>query len=165
MRDHLLAVGLTLGVLLALLLLPVAAWVRRRRLRLDARDDAERVEAEWASLISRLGDIGIAPPAGSTPRQAGARLTSDAILTGDSKAAMGRIVDTVERARYAPPHTPVGDVGDDARAVWKAAVSARQRSDRARAYLVPGDGVRQWNDAKDAALDWPRQAWARVRRR
>ncbi|GAA4123871.1 DUF3488 and transglutaminase-like domain-containing protein [Knoellia locipacati] len=164
-RDNLLTIGIVLGIILSLLLLPVAAWVRRRRMRLDARDDAERVEAEWASLISRLGDIGIAPPAGSTPGQAGARLTHDAILTGDSKAAMGRIVDTVERARYAPPSTPIDDVGEDAKAVWKAAVSARQRGDRARAYLVPGDGVQQWNDVKDAALDWPRQAWARLRRR
>ena len=134
-------------------------------MRLDARDDAERVEAEWASLISRLGDIGISPPTGSTPRQAGARLTHDAILTGDSKAAMGRIVDTVERARYAPPHTPIDDVSGDARTVWRAAVSARQRSARARAYLAPSDGVRQWNDVRDAALDWPRRAWLRLRRR
>ena len=164
-RDHALTIGVTLGILLSLLLLPVAAWLRRRRIRLDARDDAERVEAEWASLISRLGDIGIAPPAGSTPRQAGARLIHDAILTGDSKAAMGRVVDTVERARYAPPHTPIDDVSGDARDVWKAAFSARQRSDQVRAFLVPGDGVRQLDDAKDALLDWPRNAWSRLRRR
>jgi hypothetical protein len=164
-RDHVLAIGVVLGIALSLLLLPVAAWRRRRRMRIEARDDAERVEVEWASLISRLGDIGISPPSGSTPRQAGARLTHDAVLTGDSKAAMGRIVDTLERARYAPPHTPIDDVSDDARAVWKAAFSARQRSDQARAYLVPGDGVRQWNDTKDAVLDWPRQAWSRLRRR
>ncbi|GGB88771.1 hypothetical protein N798_09140 [Knoellia flava TL1] len=164
-RDNLLTIGVVIGIVLSLLLLPVAAWMRRRRLRLDARDDAERVEAEWASLISRLGDIGIAPPVGSTPRQAGARLTHDAILSGDSKAAMGRLVDTVERARYAPPRTPVDDVSDDARTVWRAAVSARQRSDQVRAYLVPSDGLRQWNDAKDAVLDWPRRAWLRLRRR
>lgn len=164
-RERLVAIGVVLGIILSLLLLPVAAWLRRRRLRLDARDDAERVEAEWASLISRLGDIGIAPPTGSTPRQAGAQLTHDAILTGDSKAAMGRIVTTVERARYAPPNTPIDDISGDARVVWKDAVSARQGSDRARAYLVPGDGVRQWNDAKDAVVDWPRSAWARLRRR
>lgn len=164
-RDHALTIGLGLGILLSLLLLPVAAWMRRRRMRLEARDDAERVEAEWASLISRLGDIGISPPSGSTPRQAGARLTHDAVLTGDSKAAMGRIVDTLERARYAPPHTAIDDVSDDARAVWKAAYSARQRSAQARAYLVPSDGVRQWNDAKDAMFDWPRRAWSRLRRR
>lgn len=163
--DRVLPISIVLAVILSLLLLPVAAWQRRRRLRLDARDDAERVEAEWASLISRLGDIGIAPPAGSTPRQAGARLTHDAILSGDSKAAMGRIVDTVERARYAPPHTAIGDVSGDARTVWRAAVSARQRSDQARAYLFPGDGVRQWNDVRDMVADWPRSAWARLRRR
>lgn len=162
--DHLLTILVVLIVVLSLLLLPVAAWLRRRRLRVAARDDAERVEADWASLISRLGDIGIAPPYGSTPRQAGARLTHDAILSGESKEAMGRIVATVERARYAPPHAEIPDVSGDARTVWKAAFSARQRSDQVRAYLVPGDGVRQWSEVKDALVRWPRAAWSRLRR-
>ncbi|WP_353950405.1 DUF3488 and transglutaminase-like domain-containing protein [Knoellia sp. S7-12] len=163
--DHLLALAVVLAIVLSLLLLPVAAWLRRRQLRTAARDDAERVEADWASLISRLGDIGIAPPDGSTPRQAGAQLTHDATLSGESKEAMGRLVATVERARYAPPQAEIADVSGDARTVWKAAVSARQRSDQVRAYLVPGDGLRQWSDAKDALLDWPRAAWRRLRRR
>jgi hypothetical protein len=164
LTEHLLTVLVLLAVVLSLLLLPVAAAVRRRRLRAAARDDAERVEAEWASLISRLGDIGIAPPVGSTPRQAGARLTHDALLSGEPKEAMGRIVATVEQARYAPPHAPIGDVGADARTVWKAALSARQRSDQVRAHLFPRDGVRQWNDSRRALLEWPRAAWARLRR-
>ena len=164
LTDNALAILVAIGVVLALLLLPVAAWARRRRLRLDARDDAERVEADWASLISRLGDIGIAPPPGSTPRQAGTRLTQDAILSGEPKEAMGRIVATVERARYAPARTEIPDVSQDARTVWHAALSARQRSDQARAFLIPSDGVRQWNDVKEAAVRWPRDAWRRLRR-
>ncbi|MFC7488349.1 transglutaminase TgpA family protein [Knoellia sp. CPCC 206453] len=162
--DNLFVLVVLLAVVLSLLLLPVAARVRRRRLRIAARDDAERVEAEWASLISRLGDIGIAPPDGSTPRQAGARLTQDAILSGRSKEAMGRIVATVERARYAPPQAQIPDVHADAKTVWKAALSARQRSDQVRAHLVPGDGLRQWRDTRDAVVDWPRAAWSRLRR-
>lgn len=165
LTDNLLTIMVLLAIVLSLLLLPVAARVRRQRLRSAARDDAERVEADWASLISRLGDIGIAPPDGSTPRQAGAQLTHDAVLSGDPKEAMGRIVATVEQARYARPHAPISDVSADARTVWKAAISARQRSDRARAYLFPRDGVRQWNDSRDALLDWPRAAWSRLRRR
>jgi hypothetical protein len=165
LTDNALTVLVGLAVVLALLLLPVGAWARRRRLRLEARDDAERVEADWASLISRLGDIGIAPPAGSTPRQAGTRLTEDAILSGEPKEAMGRIVATVERARYAPPRADIPDVSADARTVWHAALSARQRSDQARAFLFPADGVRQWNDVRDAVVGWPREAWRRLRRR
>lgn len=165
LTDNLLTFVVILAIILSLLLLPVAAALRRRRLRAAARDDAERVEADWASLISRLGDIGIAPPDGSTPRQAGARLTHDAVLSGEPKEAMGRIVATVERARYAPPNSPIGDVSSDARTVWKAALSARQRSDQARAHLFPRDGVRQWGDAKDALVEWPRAAWSRLRRR
>ncbi|EAP98619.1 putative membrane protein [Janibacter sp. HTCC2649] len=162
--DNLLVLVILLAVVLSLLLLPVAARLRRQRLRSAARDDAERVEAEWASLISRLGDIGIAPPDGSTPRQAGARLTHDAILSGEPKEAIGRIVATVERARYAPPQAEIPDVHADARTVWKAALSARQRSDQVRAYLVPGDGVRQWRETKDSVVAWPRNAWSRLRR-
>ncbi|WP_156996554.1 transglutaminase TgpA family protein [Knoellia aerolata] len=164
LSDNALAIVVALATVMALLLLPVAAWARRRRLRLEARDDAERVEADWASLISRLGDIGIAPPPGSTPRQAGTRLTHDAILSGEPKEAMGRIVATVERARYAPPRSDIPDVSADARTVWQAALSARQRSDQARAYLFPADGIRQWNDVKDAVARWPRDAWRRLRR-
>ena len=77
---------------------------------------------------------------------------------------MGRIVATVERARYAPPHAEIADLSSDARTVWKAAFSARQRSDQMRAYLVPGDGLRQWAEAKDALAAWPRAAWSRLRR-
>lgn len=164
LTDNLLTLLVVLAIILSVLLLPFAARLRRRRLRLAARDDAERVEADWASLISRLGDIGIAPPDGSTPRQAGAQLTHDAILSAEPKAAMGRIVATVERARYAPPRAEIPDVSGDAKTVWKAALSARQRSDQLRAHLVPGDGVRQWNDAREAFLDWPRNAWRRLRR-
>ncbi|MEO6019827.1 MAG: DUF3488 and transglutaminase-like domain-containing protein [Knoellia sp.] len=165
LTDNLLTTAILLAIILSLVLLPVAARVRRRRMRASARDDAERVEADWASLISRLGDIGIAPPDGSTPRQAGARLTHDAILSGEPKEAMGRIVATVEQARYAPPHAPINDVSADAKTVWKAAIAARQRSDQARAYLFPRDGVRQWTDARDALVEWPRAAWSRLRRR
>lgn len=162
--DNLLVLVVLLAIVLSLLLLPVAARVRRRRLRLAARDDAERVEADWASLISRLGDIGIAPPDGSTPRQAGARLTHDAILSGESKEAMGRIVTTVERARYAPPRAEIPDVHTDAKTVWKAALSARQRSDQIRAHLFPSDGFRQWAEVKDALVTWTRAARARLLR-
>jgi transglutaminase-like putative cysteine protease len=164
LSENVLTIVVALATVLALLLLPVAAWVRRRRLRLEARDDAERVEADWASLISRLGDIGISPPPGSTPRQAGTRLAQDAVLSGEPKEAMGRIVATVERARYAPPRSEIPDVSKDARTVWQAALSARQRSDQARAYLFPADGVRQWTDVKNAVVGWPRQAWRRLRR-
>ncbi|KGN29877.1 hypothetical protein N802_10305 [Knoellia sinensis KCTC 19936] len=165
LTDNLLAIGFVVSLVLSLLLVPVAAWMRRRRLRNAARDDAERVEADWAALISRLGDIGIAPPSGSTPRQAGTQLTHDAILSGESKQAMGRIVATVERARYAPPQASLDDVSGDTKTVWKAAASARQRSDRARAYLFPSDGMRQWGDLRADLARWPREAWSRLRRR
>ncbi|PRY56086.1 uncharacterized protein DUF4129 [Knoellia remsis] len=164
-RQNFLTVLAVVVLVIALLLVPAAAWVRRRRRRASARDDAERVEAEWASLVSRLGDLGFAPPDGASPRQAGARLTDDAVLRGEPQEAMGRIVSTLERARYAPPQATFDDVAPDARTVWRAALGTRQRSDRIRAHLLPGDGIRQWSDLRSGVLDWPRRAWSRLRRR
>ncbi|MFW5470282.1 hypothetical protein ACOCJ4_09575 [Knoellia sp. CPCC 206435] len=71
---------------------------------------------------------------------------------------------SIERARYAPPRAEIPDVSHDTRTVWHAALSARQRSDQARAFLFPADGVRQWNDVRDAVVRWPREAWRRLRR-
>ncbi len=143
--------ALTLLVLLLvvvlLLLVPTAAAVARSRARQRARDEAERVEAEWESLVLRLGDIGVTAADGATPRQASAQLSKAAYLTADEGAALGRVVATLEGARYAPPGGQVGDVAADARAVWRAALSRRRRVDRARALLLPEEGLRWWRTA------------------
>jgi hypothetical protein len=119
--------------------------VARRRARRRARDDAERVEAEWESLVLRLGDIGLVASEGATPRQASQQLGRAAYLTDEEGAALGRVVATLERARYARPGgDPVTDVEEDARTVWRAALSRRRRLDRARALLLPEEGLRWW---------------------
>ena len=68
-----------------------------------ARDDADRVEAEWQSLLLRLQDIGFVPPDGATPRQTSRQIGHDAYLSTDESDALGRVVGTLERARYARP--------------------------------------------------------------
>jgi transglutaminase-like putative cysteine protease len=152
-------------VLLALLAVPVGAWVRRAGARRAARDEAERVEAEWQELVSRLGDIGISAPPGATPRQVGRHVTSAAYLDQASGSALGRVVATLERARYAAPGAPVADVRPDARRVWRAASGTRRWPDRVRAALLPADGFRQWREARETVGRTPRAAWARLRDR
>ena len=136
-----------LVVLLALLIaaiVPFGAWLSRRRARAAALDDADRVEAEWQSLLLRLQDIGFVPPDGATPRQASRTIGHDAYLTPDENDALGRVVTTLERARYARPGADLVDVTDDARTVWRGALSRRRRTDRARALLLPEEGKQMW---------------------
>ena len=146
-----------LVVLLALLLaaiVPFGAWLSRRRARAAARDDAERVEAEWQSLLLRLQDIGFVPPDGATPRQASRQIGHDAYLTPDENDALGRVVTTLERARYARAGTDLVDVSDDARTVWRGALSRRRRGDRARALLLPEEGKLMWRGLGRSLLFW-----------
>ncbi|MEO5610172.1 MAG: DUF3488 and transglutaminase-like domain-containing protein [Ornithinibacter sp.] len=135
---------LVLG-LLGASVVPLGAWLARRRARRAARDDAERVEAQWQSLLLRLQDIGLVPPEGATPRQASRLLGRDAYLSAEENAALGRVTATLEQARYAPPGTVLDDVTDDSRTVWRAALSRRRRPARLRAALLPQEGLRHWS--------------------
>ena len=146
-----------LVVLLALLIaaiVPFGAWLSRRRARAAALDDADRVEAEWQSLLLRLQDIGFVPPDGATPRQASRTIGHDAYLTPDENDALGRVVTTLERARYARPGADLVDVTDDARTVWRGALSRRRRTDRARALLLPEEGKQMWRSLGRSLLFW-----------
>ncbi len=148
-----------LVVLLALLIaaiVPFGAWLSRRRARAAALDDADRVEAEWQSLLLRLQDIGFVPPDGATPRQASRTIGHDAYLTPDENDALGRVVTTLERARYARPGAELVDVTDDARTVWRGALSRRRRTDRARALLLPEEGKQMWRSLGRSLLFWRR---------
>ncbi len=143
-RRNLATVGGVLAVLVLGALTPLGAWLARRRSRRRARDDAERVEAEWQSLLLRLGDIGIVPGDGDTPRQASRHLGRAAYLGPDEDAALGRVVATLEQARYARPGASLPDVREDADTVWRAALGRRRRGDRVRALLLPEEGRRHW---------------------
>jgi hypothetical protein len=145
--DNLTVIGVLLLAALGVAVVPFGAWLARRRARRSARDDAERVEAEWQSLLLRLQDVGLVPPDGATPRQASRLLGRDAYLSTEENAALGRVTDTLEHARYAPPGTSLDDVSDDSRTVWRAARSRRRRPARLRAMLLPQEGLRHWSGA------------------
>lgn len=142
--SHRTALLVALVVLLALAVVPAGGWLARRGARRRARDDAERVEAEWASLVSRLGDLGVVAGDGSTPRQASGELSKAAYLRPEEGEALGRVVATLEQSRYARPGADLADVSGDARTVWRAALGRRRRVDRLRALLLPDEGLRHW---------------------
>ncbi|MGL5931083.1 MAG: transglutaminaseTgpA domain-containing protein [Dermatophilaceae bacterium] len=147
-RDRLPIVVIALLAGLSLSAVPVAAWLTRRRARRDAHDDAELVEVQWQSLLLRLADVGLVPPDGATPRQASRAISQTAYLDAGENEALGRVVATLERARYAAPGTgALPDVTADARTVRLAAFSRRRRSDRIRATLLPEEGRRRWRHA------------------
>lgn len=118
---------------------PLLAGIRRRHRYRRALDDAERVEASWQSLISRVGDVGITAPPGASPRATGQFIVSSARLSGPDAEAMRSVVATVERARYAEPGQVLLDVRPPAEAVWTAVARTRPARTRLRALVFPTD--------------------------
>jgi hypothetical protein len=152
--DHATTILVLLLAGLAVAVVPLGAWLARRRARRRARDDAERVEAEWQSLLLRLQDIGYVPQDGATPRQASRQIGHAAYLSSDETQALGRVVSTLELARYARPGSDLDDVADDARTVWRGALSRRRRADRVRALLLPEEGRRHWRQGLRRLVPW-----------
>ncbi len=157
-----------LWVLLALvvgflgsLAVPLAARARLRRRLKDAPDDSTRVEIEWQAMVERLGDLGVIPPRGSTPRQAGRFYQREAYLEGEESQALRRVVDGLERSRYAPPGTTVTDVRPDTQHVVKAVSGVRRRKDRLRAAWWPSDGLLEWRERRERVARMARAPWER----
>jgi transglutaminase-like putative cysteine protease len=140
----------TLTGLLGALVVPTAAlWSRRRRL---ARADtaAEWVEVEWEHLTSSLGDLGIAPAPSRTPQQLHAYYDQEALLESAASQALGRVVQTVERSRYAVSSPPRDqEFAADTRRILRAAAANRAGRDRLKAALWPSSGITQLRSAKD----------------
>jgi len=144
--------GFLLG-LLGLLVVPAAAWWRRRRSLSRARTAAQRVELHWELLTSSLGDLGIPAEPSRTPRQLRAYYDREAMLDGAASQALGRVVQTLERSRYAQSDTAPDDLWPDAQAVSKAAAANRAGRQRLRAALWPSSGVIALRSA-GAMLAW-----------
>lgn len=160
---------LLISLVLALLgavSVPAAARARHRR-ALHEADASERVEVEWQTMVRRIADLGVEPPPGSTPRQAGQFLRREAYLAGEDAEALSRVVATLERSRYAPPGAPMADIGTDSRAVVHAVRTSRRRKDRLRAAWLPQEGLQEWHNVWYAVTSAPGRglAWARARLR
>ena len=143
----------SLAGLIGSLVVPTAARWRRRRDLGAAHTSAKRVEVHWQLLTSSLGDLGIALAPSRTPRQLRAYYDREAFLEGAASAALGRVVQTLERSRYAAPGPIPDDLAADARHVLRAAAATRRRRDRIRAALWPSGGLAQLRSAR-ADLAW-----------
>lgn len=150
---------------LAVLAVPAGSWLDARRARRRARNDAERVEAQWHQLMDQLTDLGVPPEGSATPRQAGAQLVDRAALATPDAAAMARVVATLERARYAAADGSELDMQEDADTVRRAVSARRRRRVRVTARLWPRSGVRYWRRALAATIGRPRRAWRMLRRK
>lgn len=140
--------GSVIGLLGSLVVPTAARWRRRRNLS-AARTAAQRVEVQWELLTSSLGDLGIAPAPSRTPRQLLAYYERAADLEGPASAALGRVVQTLERTRYAAAGSATDSLVDDARQVLQAAAATRRPRDRIRAALWPSTGLAQLRSARD----------------
>jgi transglutaminase-like putative cysteine protease len=156
------------GLLGGLVVPTAAAWHRRSRRR-SASTPAEVVEAEWESLTSRLADLGMPAPPSRTPRQLRDFYDREAFLAPDAAEALGRVVQTLERSRYARPSAQALSIEPDAEQVLRAVAVSRRRQDRVRAAVWPDSGVAALRMAT-GRLSWGVRAPARsvrewVRRR
>lgn len=166
-RRTAIVLWIVLGVLAGLLgavAVPLAARSRRRRRLKHAHDEAARVEAQWQSMVERLGDLGVIPPRGSTPRQAGQFYQREAYLEGEQTTALRRVVDGLERSRYTRPgSSTIVDVGPDTATVVKAVAGVRRRKDRLRATWWPTEGVDEWRDRRETMSAILRKPVDRIR--
>lgn len=133
--------------LLGALVVPTAALWRRRRAMSTVRTDSERVEVQWELLTSSLDDLGIAPAPTRTPRQLHAYYDRAALLDVAPSEALGRVVQALERSRYALPLPFPDGLSADVRQVLKAAAATREGKDRFRAVMWPSSGIAQLGSA------------------
>jgi len=144
--------GSLVGLFGSLIVPTAALWRRRRRLS-TAHTAAQRVEVQWELLTSSLADLGIAPAPSRTPRQLRAYYDREAFLEGAASQALGRVVQTLERSRYAMSAPPPDDLTTDARQVLRAAAAAREHRNRLRAALWPSSGITALRSAR-AHIAW-----------
>jgi hypothetical protein len=150
------------GLLGGLVVPTAAAWQRRSRRR-SASTPAEVVEAEWEFLTSRLADLGVPAPPSRTPRQLSEFYGREAFLDDDAAQALGRVLQTLERSRYARPSAQAVSIAPDAQQVLRAVAVTRRRQDRLRAAVWPTSGVDALRSAT-RRLSWAMQAPARALR-
>lgn len=127
-------------------LLPLAAAVVTRRRRWTrAGTRSERAEAAWDELRQRIGDLGARWAASWTPRALAARVIADHSLGGTERAALGRLVEDLEAARYARPSAdggrPAEELQADVRTVTAGVAAAAGTRTRRRARWLPRSGV------------------------
>ncbi|NYF97038.1 transglutaminaseTgpA domain-containing protein [Janibacter cremeus] len=145
-----------LGLLLvvaALGLMPVSAWLARRRDRATAGDAPTRIEAEWEDLLERLDDLGLRPPVGATPRRAGDWVSRHGYLDEPAREQLDHVVVTVERARYGRPDQQLPDIRAEVSSIVGEVRQQRMAGSRLKAALWPRAGVDAWLSLPQRLVD------------
>ena len=137
--------GSIAALLLLLLLIPML-WrigTRRARLRPSGRELSEQqVLDAWEEMIDSAWDLGIPPDYAETPRRTIARITEAGELTGDHRAAAGRLAVATEQALYAPSVVVPPTLQADVHSVRSGLQASAGRRARARAVLLPPSTAR-----------------------
>jgi transglutaminase-like putative cysteine protease len=165
--GHSLPVGWLVTGLLGLVLITPRSTrsVTRRRRWLTAADDAGLADAAWQELTDDLADHGIGYRPSESPRSLAQRLTSSLELTAPERAAFGRLVGAVERARYAPAPAAAGTLRTDVTTIRRAVARAAGPAARWQARLMPTSALAPYRAGLQQALDvfgWLDRLTARV---
>ena len=128
---------LTLVALVMLAVPSVTRLLVRRRRWHNPGTPTEQALVAWAELHDTLIDHGYDWDPADPPRRGAARLVAARHLVGEPVHALDRVAGAVERARYAPEMSPVGDLRADVDAVRAALSDGAGRWERWRARLLP----------------------------
>jgi hypothetical protein len=145
---------IVVAVVIVLLITPrlVRSLTRRRRWS-RAAGDGPRAQAAWLELLDDLTDYKVAWSASESPRALGSRLTRTLRLSPEAAAALARIVQATERARYARDPANSATLRADTDLVRRAVSADSGRAARWRARLVPLSSLRPVRAAVQHALD------------
>jgi hypothetical protein len=141
-------------VVIVLLIAPrlVRSLTRRRRWS-RAAGDGPRAQAAWLELLDDLTDYKVAWSASESPRALGSRLARTLRLSPEAAAALARIVQATERARYAPDPADSATLRADTDLVRRAVSASSGRAARWRARLVPPSSLQPVRAAMQHTLD------------
>ncbi|MBK6887616.1 MAG: transglutaminase domain-containing protein [Tetrasphaera sp.] len=148
---------------LGALTVPLSARLRTRRRLAAATDDATRVEVHWRDLTDRLTDLGLSTPESLTPRQTERFVAERGVLDGEDRQALGRVVATLERARYAAPSPSLPDPSADVDTVVAAVASSRRWPTRWLARIWPGSGRRALGAVAHRVISLPGRSLSAAR--
>jgi transglutaminase-like putative cysteine protease len=141
------AMLVVLALVVALASPRLAASLASRRRWNRATSVPALAEAAWDDLRLSLSDPGVRWAASWTPRAVQRRLVDDYHLEPEPTAALGRLTDEIENARYAPPSTELGrtaqERASDVAAVTAAVFATLPGRTRWAARLWPQSGVEQ----------------------
>jgi alkylhydroperoxidase family enzyme len=114
-RDRPLTFGTLLAAAAAILVvigvvIPIGAWIRRRRRLHAARDPREVILARYDVFADRARELGWQKAPGETPEEFRRRLAANEALGDEGRVPLSRLTAVVIRAAYAPSEPDRGAV-------------------------------------------------------